>query len=79
MEANGPANIMMLLQTIKTDIPRYGSMTPGMVDRIVNTLGAIGKESEMTINYLKEIDTVLKKHGLEKEIPFWHEVKEKYK
>jgi len=33
----------------------------------------------MTINYLKEIDTVLKKHGLEKEIPFWHEVKEKYK
>ena len=78
MEMNGPANIIMMCKE-SSDAADNDKYYMSACIWYENQIEKIDKEAQMTINYLKEIDAVLKKHGLEKEIPFWHEVKEKYK
>lgn len=74
MEMNGPANIKMILNSMQSDINDCGHVTHGNIKKYIEDLN---NESDMIINYLKEIDGVLKKHGIEKEVPFWHEIREK--
>jgi len=78
METNGPANIVMALDCLSDEAWTQADDGQCSVLMVDSEVDKIKKEAYMTINYMKEIAEVLKKHGLENEIPMWHEVKEKY-
>ena len=75
MENNGPANIKMLVDIARDDMQtnRNGTLPQLELNKLLCNLD---KEADNIIKYLTAINEVLKKHGIEKEIPFWHEVKD---
>jgi hypothetical protein len=77
METNGPANIIMLVDSFD-EINREVYMESHVSKIYCKKFDDIEKEARMTINYLKEIAEVIRKHNLQDEIPKWHEVKAKY-